>query len=98
MTTRRALREGLRETVGAACQACPVTPVGEDPPRVWEDLHEVLTRARGGSPVVVDNILCVCRPCHTWIGTHEKDARQLGLIRTRTAEEHRQALRPWEKL
>lgn len=31
------------------------------------DVHEILTRARGGSILDPDNVLALCRDCHTFI-------------------------------
>ena len=76
---------------GPYCEGCPVTPVGDPEGRAWTDMHEVLTRARGGDPTDPGNILCLCRRCHEWVTTHETQARALGLVRGRTAEEHRAA-------
>lgn len=94
--TRHAQRLELLAQRGSGCEGCSKTPVGSNPPRPWTDVHEVLTRARGGSATDTENELCLCRECHQWVGTHENEARELGLIRARTAEEHRKALRPWE--
>ena len=44
------------------------------------DIHEKLTRARLGSILDPANCLAVCRPCHTWIGTHQKEAHDRGLL------------------
>lgn len=44
------------------------------------DVHEVKTRGRGGSILDVENLRCVCRPCHTWITEHPKEAHTLGLV------------------
>lgn len=92
---RRDIRWGLLGERGAACEGCPLTPVGSDPARVWTDMHEVLTRGRGGDPTDKENILCLCRICHSWVTTHEVEARALGLVRARTAEEHQKSYRPW---
>lgn len=43
------------------------------------DVHELLARSAGGSILDVDNLVCVCRRCHTWIGDHPKEALVLGL-------------------
>lgn len=59
-------------------------------------MHEVLTRGRGGDPTDPDNILCLCREHHEWVTTHEVEARGMGLVRARTAEEHARVFRPWE--
>lgn len=86
---RRELRRGLLEERGPSCEVCPKTPVGSIPPKAWEEMHEVLTRGRGGDPTDAENILCVCRRCHEWITAHNDEATQLGFVRSRTAEEHR---------
>ena len=31
------------------------------------DVHEILTRARGGSIIDEDNCLCLCRACHIFV-------------------------------
>lgn len=89
---RSTVRMSLLVERGPDCQGCPLTPVGARPPRPWSDMHEVLTRARGGDPTDPDNILCLCRRCHQWVTEHETDAKALGLVRSRTAEEHAAAM------
>lgn len=49
-------------------------------PRPADDLHEPLTRARGGSITDPDNAVPVCRPCHDWIGAEPVWAYQLDLL------------------
>lgn len=94
--TRKRLQWELLVERGAGCQACHLTPVGNRrDPRPWSDMHEILTRARGGDPTDGANILCLCRECHKWVTEHETDARELGLVRARTAEEHNAVMRPW---
>ena len=44
------------------------------------DVHEVKTRGRGGSILDVDNLRCLCRPCHTWVTEHPKESHELGLV------------------
>ena len=46
------------------------------------ELHEPLTRARGGSILDPDNTVAVCRNCHRWIHDHPEDATQLGLLKS----------------
>jgi len=46
------------------------------------DLHEPLTRARGGSFLDVDNTVAVCRSCHTWIHDNPAAAKAVGLLRS----------------
>lgn len=94
---RQQIRLALHAHRGPYCEACPKTPVGTTPARPWTEMHEVLTRGRGGDPTDPENILCLCSECHRWITTHETDARALGLVRARTAEEHTNLFRPWEK-
>lgn len=96
MKERQAIRLELAMERGYQCEACPLTPVGSYPPRPFTDMHEVLTRGRGGSPTDPQNILLVCRECHVWITTHEWEARGMGLVRARSAEEHKKTFRPWE--
>ena len=95
--TRRRLKWSIMAHRGNACEACPYTPsdIGANPPRPFDDLHEVLTRGRGGDPTDPANILLVCRTCHDWITTHELAARAAGLVRARTAEEHTGIFHPW---
>lgn len=44
--------------------------------------HEVLSRARGGSPIDPANMLWICDACHFWTTTHPKEATELGLLRS----------------
>ena len=44
------------------------------------DIHEPLTRARGGSILDPANTVAVCRGCHDWIHTHPESATRLGLL------------------
>jgi hypothetical protein len=53
------------------------------PCHVWSvDVHEPLTRARGGSILDPDNAVALCRSCHDWIHTHPAEATYLGLLRS----------------
>ena len=45
------------------------------------DIHEPLTRARGGSILDVKNTMAVCRACHDWIHNNPENATKLGLLR-----------------
>jgi hypothetical protein len=45
------------------------------------DIHEPLTRARGGSIVDVDNSMAVCRMCHDWIHHNPQLATDLHLLK-----------------
>ena len=46
------------------------------------DIHEPLTRARGGSIIDVHNTIAVCRRCHDWIHDNPQVATELGLLRS----------------
>lgn len=92
---RRSLRVEMAAMRGNACEACLLTPVGVWPPRPFDDLHEVLSRARGGDVRDWGNIILVCRPCHNWITTHPAQSEELGLSRSMSAHERSQRLHPW---
>ena len=47
------------------------------------ELHEPLTRARGGSILDPANTVAVCRSCHDWIHVNPAAATDLGLLRSR---------------
>jgi hypothetical protein len=44
------------------------------------DVHEVKTRARGGSIYDLDNCVALCRPAHDWVTDHDVAAEALGLV------------------
>jgi len=44
------------------------------------DIHEPLTRARGGSITDPNNMIVVCRACHDWIHIHPDGATSIGLL------------------
>ena len=46
------------------------------------ELHEPLTRARGGSILDPANTVAICRSCHNWIHDHPKGATELGLLQS----------------
>lgn len=52
------------------------------------DVHEIKTRARGGSIVDPENCLALCRNCHTWITENPAWALENGFV------VHAQALAP----
>lgn len=45
------------------------------------DVHEIKTRARGGSLEDESNLACLCRSCHTVITDSPKRARDEGWVR-----------------
>jgi 5-methylcytosine-specific restriction endonuclease McrA len=67
------------------CEACPVF-AEHDGKKMYQrnmssDLHELKRRSQGGSILDEDNIICVCRPCHTRIGNYPQLAFDLGLAK-----------------
>lgn len=67
--------------------------VGKDRDRVlaalrgctWKstEVHELLSRARGGSIVEDDNVASLCHGCHGWVTTEPRLATMAGLQRSR---------------
>lgn len=45
-----------------------------------DELHHVKPRSQGGAWAHPDNVLAVCRSCHTWIHAHPATARDMGLL------------------
>tara|TARA_R110000803_G_scaffold37598_13_gene81118 strand:- start:17483 stop:17908 length:426 start_codon:yes stop_codon:yes gene_type:complete len=43
------------------------------------DIHELVNRSQGGSILELNNLLAVCRLCHTRITVNPKEAELLGL-------------------
>lgn len=67
------------------CEACPVF-AEHDEKKMYKrnkssDLHELKRRSQGGSILDEENIICVCRPCHTRIGNYPQLAFDLGLAK-----------------
>jgi len=54
------------------CQRCGTNPSTE--------IHEVVTRARGGSITDPANCRALCHSCHAWITTHPAQAHAEGLM------------------
>ena len=50
------------------------------------DIHEPLTRARGGSILDPANTVAVCRACHDWIHDNPESATRLGLLASNRPE------------
>ena len=50
------------------------------------DVHEILSRGRSGGvhgSVWLDesNVMALCRPCHTWVTDHPREAEQQGYLK-----------------
>ena len=67
---RRALIARMQEDGRPSCVNCGAPA---------EDLHELLSRARGGSISDPANCVPICRPCHTYATEHPIEAEKLGL-------------------
>lgn len=48
------------------------------------DVHEVVTRGRGGSILDRENVRAICRACHDWTHSHPTEASQEGWLRRST--------------
>lgn len=45
------------------------------------DVHEIKSRARGGSITDLENLIVLCRECHSWITTHPAEALEQGWLK-----------------
>ena len=77
MTLNRERRQFVSEVLKfrlmceARIRGCTMTPT---------DVHEILTRGRGGSIIEPDNVLALCRSCHTWITNEPAWAKTNGFV------------------
>lgn len=55
------------------CQRCCARPSTE--------VHEILSRARGGSILDPQNCAAFCHDCHRWVTEHPRDAHAEGWLR-----------------
>lgn len=46
------------------------------------EVHEMKTRARGGSITDRGNCVTLCRSCHSWITNHPRQAKELGWLKS----------------
>jgi len=88
MEERYKLRRPLVERLLAErpwCEACPVFAEHDEKVtyarRQSQDIHEIVRRSQGGSILDEENLLAVCRPCHSRIGNYPALAFELGLAR-----------------
>jgi len=49
--------------------------------RTTTEVHEILTRARGGSILDRSNCVALCHSCHAWITEHPKEAHAMGMMK-----------------
>lgn len=65
------------------CEACPVLAGYFEQVtynrRQSVDIHEIVNRSQGGSILHEENLLAVCRPCHSWITSHPAEGTRTGL-------------------
>lgn len=45
------------------------------------DVHEIKTRARGGSIIDRENLAVLCRFCHSWVTQNPKEAKEQGWLK-----------------
>jgi len=67
---RKLVAEMLEDAVCARCEQARASEV-----------HELLSRARGGSILDRDNCVALCHDCHFWVTTHPRDAETQGWLR-----------------
>lgn len=67
------------------CEACPIFAKNDELATYVRkrsvDVHEIIRRSQGGSILDIENLMCVCRPCHTRIGNYPQLAFDLGLAK-----------------
>ena len=68
---RKIVAELLRDN--PLCERCAKTYA--------TDVHEIKTRARGGSILDRENLACLCRFCHAWVTQNPKLALEQGWLK-----------------
>ena len=67
------------------CEACPVFAEHDEiityRRNRSQDIHELIRRSQGGSILDEENLLAVCRPCHSRIGNNPQLSFDLGLAK-----------------
>jgi hypothetical protein len=46
-----------------------------------QDVHEIKSRARGGSITDESNLCCLCRKCHSWVTQNPELAYEQGWVK-----------------
>ena len=81
---RRPLVEKLLEEK-PYCEACPIFAEHDEKATYIrqrsQDIHEIVRRSHGGSILDENNLLAVCRKCHTRIGNYPQLSFELGLAK-----------------
>lgn len=47
-----------------------------------QDIHEIKSRARGGSITDEDNLVALCRNCHNWVTQNPALAKEQGWLKS----------------
>jgi 5-methylcytosine-specific restriction endonuclease McrA len=47
-----------------------------------QDIHELKSRARGGSITDIENLVALCRNCHIWVTENPKKALEQGWLKS----------------
>jgi 5-methylcytosine-specific restriction endonuclease McrA len=47
-----------------------------------QDIHELKSRARGGSITDIENLVALCRNCHSWVTENPKKALEQGWLKS----------------
>lgn len=67
------------------CEACPKFAEHDEVVTYTRnrssDIHEIIRRSQGGSILDEENLMSVCRPCHTRIGNYPQLSFDLGLAK-----------------
>lgn len=45
-----------------------------------QDIHEIKSRARGGSITDMENLVALCRNCHSWVTQNPEAAHEQGWL------------------
>jgi hypothetical protein len=69
MERRKLVAEILDDAICVRCKSAQATEV-----------HELLTRARGGSILDKNNCVPLCHSCHSWVTLNPKKAHEEGLM------------------
>ena len=76
---REALYRQRRPLVALLLEEHPICQRCGSNPSV--DVHEVVSRARGGSILDRRNCVVICRSCHIWIGLNPAKATEEGWLK-----------------
>ena len=82
--SRKRQREYATERIPLVIRLLEQNPICQ---RCWRqrsvDVHELLSRARGGSITDESNLVCLCRPCHDLITRNPQQAKEQGWSRSK---------------